>query len=25
MHKTKYRKTKRARPPGVKIDPREGK
>ena len=25
MHKTKYRKTKRARPPGVKCDPREGK
>jgi len=23
MHKTKYRKTKRARPPGVKSDPRE--
>jgi len=22
MHKTKYRKTKRARPPGVKSDPR---
>jgi hypothetical protein len=25
MHKTKYRKTKCARPPGVKYDPREGK
>jgi len=25
MHKTKYRKTKRLRPPGVKSDPREGK
>jgi len=25
MHKTKYRKTTRARPPGVKSDPREGK
>ena len=25
MHKTKYRKTKRARPPGVRFDPREGK
>jgi len=25
MHKTKYRKTKRARPPGVKSDSREGK
>ena len=25
MHKTKYRKTKRARPPGAKSDPREGK
>jgi len=25
MHKTKYRKTKRARPPEVKSDPREGK
>jgi len=25
MHKTKYRKTKHARPPGVKSDPREGK
>jgi len=25
MHKTKYRKTKCARPPGVKSDPREGK
>jgi len=25
MHKTKYRKTSCARPPGVKSDPREGK
>jgi len=25
MHKTKYRKTTRARLPGVKSDPREGK
>jgi len=25
MHKTKYRKTTRARPPGVKSDPRGGK
>jgi len=25
MHKTKYRKTKPARPPGVKSDPREVK
>jgi len=25
MHKTNYRKTTRARPPGVKSDPREGK
>jgi len=25
MHKTKYRKTSRARPPGAKSDPREGK
>jgi len=25
MHKTKYRKTTRARPPGVKSDPREVK
>jgi len=25
MHKTKYRKISRARPPGVKSDPREGK
>jgi hypothetical protein len=25
MQKTKYRKTTRARPPGVKSDPREGK
>jgi len=25
MHYTKYRKTKHARPPGVKSDPREGK
>jgi len=25
MHKTKYRKTTHARPPGVKSDPREGK
>ena len=25
MHKTKYRKTKFSRPPGVKFDPREGK
>jgi len=25
MHKTKYRKTKCARPPGVKSDPRGGK
>jgi len=25
MHKTKYGKTTRARPPGVKSDPREGK
>jgi len=25
MHKTKYRKTTRARPPGVKSDPREEK
>jgi len=25
MHKTKYRKTTRARPPWVKSDPREGK
>jgi hypothetical protein len=25
MHKTKYRKTKRARPPGVKSNHREGK
>jgi hypothetical protein len=25
MHKTKYRKTTRPRPPGVKSDPREGK
>jgi len=25
MHKTKYRKTKHARPPGVKSDPRGGK
>jgi len=24
MHKTKHRKTTRARPPGVKFDPREG-
>jgi len=25
MHKNKYRKTTRARPPGVKSDPRGGK
>ena len=25
MHTTKYRRTTRARPPGVKSDPREGK
>jgi hypothetical protein len=25
MHKTKYRKTTRARPPGAKSDPRGGK
>jgi len=25
MHKTKYRKTTRARPPGVKSDPQRGK
>jgi len=25
MHKTKYRKTKCARPPRVRFDPREGK
>jgi len=25
MHKTKYRKTKRASPPGVKSEPRAGK
>jgi hypothetical protein len=25
MHKTKYRKTTRAKPPGVKSDHREGK